>query len=299
MISSIIFNSSFHHIMYGARGADFHCNSDDAKELVKAAHDACYSHQSGADPPSSSSSSSKWRSAVDVVKTILRYARERAIACSDPGGGATPGSPWTTPSTAPKAFGVKNADFLPHVPTLRVAASEMGLTRLTYVHVVRDGRDHMASGGNSHTAKDWSALGFGGGSEGVDGVATWVASNLAVKTCCESLARESSGGGGGGGVKIDYVLIRTEDLATEDKALRRSSVTRILEALDLPRDTSDVDRGTAVFDVPIDAPDDFLQSHYGRWRTLSHEDQTRWFDTVKPGLDALGYRYDPNDNSMH
>ena len=43
------------------------------------------------------------------------------------------------------------------------------------------------------------------------------AANAAIKTCCESFARESSsrggrsgeaGGGGGGGVDIQYVLVR-------------------------------------------------------------------------------------------
>ena len=43
-----------------------------------------------------------------------------------------------------------------------------------------------------------------------------------------------------------------------------------------------------MFDAPMDAPADFLTSHYGRWRKLSYDEQKRWFDAAKPGLDAFG-----------
>ena len=189
-------------------------------------------------------------------------------------------TPRTAQASRPRAFGIKNGVFLSHLPTLRAAAHELGLAKLTYVHVVRDGRDHL-SGGNDHTAREWSELGFGGDS-GAEGVATWAAVNAAVKACVESFARQSSGN-----LEVQYILVRTEDFATEDLALRRATVLRVLQALNVPSDTADVDRGSAVFDSPIDAPADFLQTHYGRWRALPYEEQKRRFDAAKPGLDAM------------
>ena len=42
-----------------------------------------------------------------------------------------------------------------------------------------------------------------------------------------------------------YASVRTEDFATEDVESRRAAVSRVLEALNLPHDPSDVDGGTA------------------------------------------------------
>ena len=45
---------------------------------------------------------------------------------------------------------------------------------------------------------------------------------------------------------FQYVLVRTEDFATEDVGARRTAVLKLLEALDLPRTDHDVDRLTKV-----------------------------------------------------
>lgn len=268
--------------------ADFHCKTDDAEDMVKATRDACYPGPPGSDP-------AKWRSSVEKVKHVLVSAHRRAAACADPST-ATPRSPWTAPEKTPRAFGVKNAAFLVHLPTIRAAAAELGLASVTLVHVVRDGRDHF-SGGNEQDGRRWSELGFGG-SGGAEGVATWVAANLAVKTCGERFAAEALESTRSVPIDVRYLLVRVEDFATPDGPARRAAASRLLRTLDLPAEPADVDRAAAVFDVPMDAPADFLTSHYGRWRALPAEEQRRWFDAARPGLDAFGYVYDVDAPGM-
>ena len=157
---------------------------------------------------------------------------------------------------------------------------------------MRDGRDHIYDGA-SKSSRDYfetwgTKLGFGGES-GVGGLQTWVTVNTQMKMCGEAMAAESPGG------EVQYLLVRIEDFINPES--RRAAVVRVLQALNLPRTEADVERGIAVFDAPIDAPADYLQTHYGRWRGLGKDDQRAWFEAVRPGLDALGYVYNPNPDA--
>jgi len=65
-----------------------------------------------------------------------------------------------------------------------------------------------------------------------------------------------------------FTIIRIEDLVAESLQTRRDNVASILTSLSIPFTDDRLSELAKLFDKPIDAPDDFRTSHYGRWKQV-------------------------------
>jgi len=63
-----------------------------------------------------------------------------------------------------------------------------------------------------------------------------------------------------------FAVVRIEDFATADLQIRRANVAKLLMDLAIPFDDAKLTELANVMGTPIDAPTDYLTTHYGRWK---------------------------------
>lgn len=211
-----------------------------------------------------------------------------------------PANPWF--NTTITRVGFKHARPLEVVPHFAQWSARTHVD-VRYVIVLRDARD-LALGASRGA---WKAMNMSAARLGVAlpnsnqhyrrthedslvAARTWSETHLKVLECATSLLKT-------------FAVVRIEDFATADLQIRRANVAKLLMDLGIPFDGAKLTELANVMGTPIDAPADYLTTHYGRWKhVLDDEWAAQFFEAVRPALEAFEYELDglhikPKDNT--
>jgi hypothetical protein len=155
--------------------------------------------------------------------------------------------------------GLKDASTLLAMTALHEWASLTGV-ELYVVMVIRDGRDLVlgaSDGAHDSLERAMGSLDDAGGFHGdAYRVHAWAQSYKQRHECMQPT------------LGAHLVPMRMEDFAVNETNARKAAAAQLLLSLHVPFDDAKLDELSAVMAVPIDAPADFLSSHYGRWEQV-------------------------------
>mmetsp|Transcript_24881 Transcript_24881/g.47094 ORF Transcript_24881/g.47094 Transcript_24881/m.47094 type:complete len:740 (+) Transcript_24881:106-2325(+) len=173
--------------------------------------------------------------------------------------------------------GIKSHSLMYHVPTL--AATEY-VSRVIFV--VRDGRDLVAGAPKNSIQEFASYMGMPM-ANGVDEVKVWAEAHLQALDCMQKQMGDK------------LVVVRIEDLMTNDESERLLAVQMLLQKLGLSvKEKKEQIKLSKIFAPPDGAPETYMQTHYGRWQAvLNRTLHQAYYEAAAEALTTLGYAIDP------